>query len=585
MTKIIHKSDVNILLEKEENEKIFLFTQYFIPNDANRYKEIKQTLNYNLVNSAINNVYLLNEKIYSNKELGLKNVENINNKIKQINIKKRLSFKSIFDYVKKNNINGYIVIANTDIFFDYTIKNILKSGLTKKRGLYALVRYEFNNKNLRKCKLFGDGRADSQDVWIIHSSQIPKVTKIFNFFFGIPGCDNKLIYLFLLLGYKIYNDPYLIKTYHHHKTEYRNYKGFIDTPHCYLVPTMPTKQHISKLCKHTHLLKDHKNIEEEVDYFNKMVYSDNEILIKYLKNKIETNTNFLIPRVAGVENNVVYITYTLNKRLQGQLYELVFDNMEPLNDEEKNKLDQAIHFSGVKNYLRVMKNNAGILIGGCYPLVKYTFDYLKAFDNCDMYMGWAKWGNVYKYIIQSHNFINRKYKKKEMFSSLTMDIFNYIHNPWTHTLKGKRILIISPFIESIKKKESIRDKIYGVDLFPDCTFVYAKPPQTQGQIRCEDYNLELEPFLKELDSLKDSFDIALCSCGGYGNIVVNYIYEMGKSAIYVGGVLQMYFGIYGMRWMRERKDIMNLFMNKYWTRPMESERPEGYEKVEKSAYW
>ena len=60
---------------------------------------------------------------------------------------------------------------------------------------------------------------------------------------------------------------------------------------------------------------------------------------------------------------------------------------------------------------------------------------------------------------------------------------------------------------------------------------------------------------------------------------------MGKSAIYVGGVLQMYFGIYGMRWMRERKDIMNLFMNQYWSRPMESERPEGYEKVEKSAYW
>jgi hypothetical protein len=53
----------------------------------------------------------------------------------------------------------------------------------------------------------------------------------------------------------------------------------------------------------------------------------------------------------------------------------------------------------------------------------------------------------------------------------------------------------------------------------------------------------------------------------------------------VGGVLQMYFGIYGMRWMRERKDIMNLYLNEYWSRPKEDERPEGYKNVEKSAYW
>ena len=101
-----------------------------------------------------------------------------------------------------------------------------------------------------------------------------------------------------------------------------------------------------------------------------------------------------------------------------------------------------------------MKNNAGILIGGSYPLAKYTVDYLKAFDNCDVYMGWGKWGNVYKYIVESHDFINNKYKRKNMFSALTMDIFNYIHNPWTRVLKGETYIDCVTFYR-IDKEEGI----------------------------------------------------------------------------------------------------------------------------------
>jgi hypothetical protein len=172
-----------------------------------------------------------------------------------------------------------------------------------------------------------------------------------------------------------------------------------------------------------------------------------------------------------------------------------------------------------------------------------------------------------------------------MISSLTMDIFHYIHNPWTHVLKGKRLLIVSPFVDSIREKEKDRKKIYGIDLFPDCKFVYLKPPQTQGEVESKEYTDELHKFFNKVSILKDDFDIALCSCGGYGNLVVNFIYEMGKSAIYVGGVLQMYFGIYGSRWMRERKEVMQLYLNNSWSRPKEKEKPKGFKNVEGSAYW
>jgi hypothetical protein len=63
------------------------------------------------------------------------------------------------------------------------------------------------------------------------------------------------------------------------------------------------------------------------------------------------------------------------------------------------------------------------------------------------------------------------------------------------------------------------------------------------------------------------------------------MFEMGKSSIYVGGVLQMYFGVLGKRWLRERSDIVRLFLNNHWSRPQNSEKPRGFKKVEDCCYW
>jgi hypothetical protein len=44
--------------------------------------------------------------------------------------------------------------------------------------------------------------------------------------------------------------------------------------------------------------------------------------------------------------------------------------------------------------------------------------------------------------------------------------------------------------------------------------LFLKPPQTQGGNPSEDFTIELERFVKEIDDIKDQFDVALCSCGG-----------------------------------------------------------------------
>lgn len=533
--------------DEADTHKVILIQQFFIHPNKNRQVEIEFCLKKNVDNENIDEIILLNERIYTDKELGVKS-----SKIKQINVGKRLTYKDIFDIVEKESLTGYIVFSNSDIYFDKSITNLHISKLDQEKHFIGLLRFDIVSP--KRYKIFGP-RCDSQDTWIFHSNfnLNKKERSIFNFNFGKPGCDNKVFYLMRILGFKIVNSPTTIKSFHLHQTEIRNYsnKDMINMPFIYLSP-------LDYNCSvYQHIIKHTNNLQ-------RYTLNDNEKLSNYITQKLEKNENFIIPRIAGVENNLAYYGYLIrNNRIT-----------------EKHKFNQII------SLFQTMKNNAGIQFNNIMDLVHYSILYLDAFESCELYAGWDKQGNVYKYIQQSHNFIERTFNKKDNIWSFTYDIFHYIHlNPWTQSLKGKRILIISSFIESIKEKIDIRKEIYGVELFPECEFVFLKPPQTNGSNPSQPFMKELENFCQKIFEVKDDFDVALVSCGGYGNLVCNEIFKMGKSAIYIGGVLQMYFGIYGNRWLRERKDVIRLYLNQYWSRPKETERPNDFNKIENSCYW
>ena len=180
--------------EKLDTESIYLIYQYFVHRDKSRNKELQMCLRKNVENPHISKIFLLNEKIYSDDQLGIKS-----DKIVQKNIINRIKFKDIFNFVETEQLKGYIITCNADIFFDKTVNNLRKSTMSKNKQLLAQLRFDYTNKQLGKCKLFGP-RADSQDTWIWHSRFNPyKDKKIFNVMFGKPGCDNKLIYLFNLI--------------------------------------------------------------------------------------------------------------------------------------------------------------------------------------------------------------------------------------------------------------------------------------------------------------------------------------------------------------------------------------------------
>lgn len=229
------------------DDPIFLCTQFFIHNDESRQKEILFCLKHNIKLGLFKQIILLNERIYTNEELGLTNKEM--KYILQINIEKRLTYSIAFKKIQDLNLKGYCVLSNSDIFFEHSILNLRKSCLNKKKSIYALLRFEYiPSKKEQQSDLFFPEKSKiihrnySQDVWIYHSNFSPtseEILKDCNFNFGLPGCDNKIAYILENNGYTCINEPFNVKTYHYHMQKTRNYltktKKNISIPSPYLL--------------------------------------------------------------------------------------------------------------------------------------------------------------------------------------------------------------------------------------------------------------------------------------------------------------------------------------------------------------
>lgn len=157
--------------------------------------------------------------------------------------------------------------------------------------------------------------------------------------------------------------------------------------------------------------------------------------------------------------------------------------------------------------------------------------------------------------------------------------------PWTSALKGKKVLVISPFADTIQKQYAIREKLYkNTEVLPEFTLYTVKAVQTGGDEkdgRFKDWFEALEYMYRE--AMRFDFDVAILSCGAYSLPLGAKFKAAGKGAIHMGGVCQMLFGIKGRRW--EDEPGAGDFFNEYWTYPSQGETPKSAGIVENSAYW
>ena len=255
-------------------DNIYLVSQFFLHKDSQRRKEISHCLKKNC--EIFDKIFLLNEREYSLDELQLS--EEDFKKIEQIIIGRRMSYKYFLDFCKNRVITGYFILANSDIFFDSTVFNLRKGFLNCEKSIYALSRHEINSEG----KISEETMLKwSQDAWIIHSNYFFENTNVFDIFIGKPGCDNKVLYLFYKLRFKIYNCPYFIKIFHYHENQERDYtfKDTISPPYIHAEPIRTTEK-VRLIEKSYHITED-----SIADWVNK----NNGIMLTRKYNTIRNN--------------------------------------------------------------------------------------------------------------------------------------------------------------------------------------------------------------------------------------------------------------------------------------------------------
>ena len=185
------------------------------------------------------------------------------------------------------------------------------------------------------------------------------------------------------------------------------------------------------------------------------------------------------------------------------------------------------------------------------------------------------------------------YLQKELAHCKKIDIYSYCapfayDNPWTVTLEHKKVLVVHPFIQSIKKQYEKREKLFeNPNVLPEFEeLILVKAVQSiagNGSETCiKDSFDALKSMENEIDS--HDYDIALIGCGAYGMSLAAHCKRRGKIAVHMASWVQMLFGIYGQRWAVDQPQHAK-FINEYWTRPMESEKPKNAQLVENGAYW
>lgn len=220
-----------------------------------------------------------------------------------------------------------------------------------------------------------------------------------------------------------------------------------------------------------------------------------------------------------------------------------------------------------------MGNNAGF-----FPLTDSNLDqFSKLMINCmslvDVLGAWQK---------NELTFVN---ELKNAVKVPLGDLEPYFHaNPWSEMLKGKKVLIIHPFEESIREQYKKREWLFADKrVLPEFDLQIIKAVQSiAGNPTGFTSWFDALDFMKcEID--KCDFDIAIIGCGAYGFPLAAYVKSIGKKAVHLGGATQMLFGIKSKSWEDEPK--FHYLINEYWVSPKETERPTNYKLVEGGRYW
>jgi hypothetical protein len=155
--------------------------------------------------------------------------------------------------------------------------------------------------------------------------------------------------------------------------------------------------------------------------------------------------------------------------------------------------------------------------------------------------------------------------------------------PWTRILNGMKVLVVSPFANSISAQHSKLESCFNGIKYPRFKLTTIRAPMTFNFVANGQNNwfINLEKLTAQVKQVE--FDVALVGAGAYSLPLVSAIKDIGKKAIHTGGGTQIFFGVMGNRW--NNAPYVQKYVNDNWIKPSELEIPSSAEKIENACYW
>lgn len=264
----------------------------------------------------------------------------------------------------------------------------------------------------------------------------------------------------------------------------------------------------------------------------------------------------------------------------GEIEIKALGNIYAIN-ENKNLIKKVVDFIQYKSLpfwwdedtMSALSNNAGLFPINQEIVQHYYEVMLKAANDVDILGSWQGKEILFEKDLKAA----RRIKLRDIEPY-------YYERPWSRALRGKKVLVIHPFVETIEKQYQKHKVLYeNIDVLPDFELITLKAVQSIAGTQTE-----FADWFEALESMKEKikkidFDIAILGCGAYGFVLASYIKNLGKQAIHMGGPTQILFGIKGKRW--DDHPVISKFYNEYWVIPNSIEKPQGANKVENGCYW
>lgn len=233
-----------------------------------------------------------------------------------------------------------------------------------------------------------------------------------------------------------------------------------------------------------------------------------------------------------------------------------------------------------------LQNNAGVINADMEIAERFSERYLQDIPEIDL--------------LACHQYYEKFMPLREDIQRVQLEMLYpfFVEKPWTRILKGKKVLVVHPFVDTIKAQYQRRELLFdNPDILPEFEIKTLKAVQTIAGTKSE-----FDSWFDALKYMEDKidkidFDVAIIGCGAYGLPLAAHVKRIGKQAVHMAGGTQLLFGILGKRWTEQYQgfwhyrpevdislDYCPLF-NDNWVFPSVSEKPKNSERVENSCYW